>query len=381
MYSCDRAVDVLAGVVARVDHVAVAGGLLVGVGHHEPHGGMPSRVGRSALGVDRHAPGRVDARADLEDQVVDRDLMLVQPADLDDRFEPLVGRFVDPLEAVIGQNAVFARQRNDVRGDAHDHQVQQGCHLRERKVVLGTIGLRQLESDAAPRQFLEGIVVVRPLGIEHRRRPGDPIPRQVVVADDEIDAQRFGILDLFARLDPAVQRDDQLHAGRSRGLDPLDRDAVALGVAVGDVERQLGVPQTLQERIHQCHGRRSVHVVVAVDHHFLLLSDGLFDPGHRPIHVLHPERIVQVFEPGFKKLTCFLVSFDAPLNQEARQNGSDPELDRQMLGQRGIRLFLENPSFFCVHTFCFLYCFCFLSLSYSYSFSFFATFFVLIQRK
>ena len=136
-----------------------------------------------------------------------------------------------------------------------------------------------------------------------------------MVADDKVDSFGLGIGDLFRRFDPAVERDDQPHALALRVVDRFDRNAVAFGVAVGNVEQQRRESQPAQERIDQRDGGRSVYVVIAVDHDRLVSFDGFVDPFDGAVHILHQERIVQVLQFRVKELPCFLFGFDATLNK------------------------------------------------------------------
>ena len=312
----DRTVDVLAVLIARIDESAVFGGYLLVARDHQIDGRMPAgRGGVLVVGVDLHAPCGVDARPDLEYDVVDRDLVLVEPADLDDRQKSLAGLLVQPLEAVMGQNPVLPDQRDDVRRDADNHQIKQALHLRERQTLVLTVPLQHLEPHSAAGKFLERIPAIDPLGIEHGHRVGNGISGQMMIADDKVDSLGLGISHLFRRLDPAIERDDQLDPLALRIVYRLDRHAVPFGIAVGDVEQQRRVALPSQERIDERHRRRAVHVVISVDHDRLAAAYRLVDSAHGPVHILHQERVMQVLQFRIKELPCFLVCFDAALNK------------------------------------------------------------------
>ena len=63
-----------------------------------------------------------------------------------------------------------------------------GLDLLERDPVFLRIGLHELESHAATRQFVERIGTIDPLGIENGYGTGNFLGREVMVADDEIHA-------------------------------------------------------------------------------------------------------------------------------------------------------------------------------------------------
>ena len=298
----DVAVDRLAVLVVGVDDVAEFGGDALVTLDEQLHGGMPARGrGVFVVFVHAHAAGGVDARADLEDDVVDGDVVLVQAADLDDRQQSLRGFAVEVLEAEVGQDAVLAHQGHDVRGDRDDEQVEQREDLFEGDSVALGIGLHELESHAAARQFVERVGAIDPLGVQDGYGLRNLLGREVMVADDEIHAFGLRIDNLFRGLDTAVEGDDEPHALAGGEVDTLDRDAVAFGIAVGDVEGQVFMPDLAQELVNQRDGRAAIDVVVAVDHDLLSVAYGAFDPFDRLVHILHQEGIVEVREVGFKE--------------------------------------------------------------------------------
>ena len=94
----DLAVDALALVVVLVDFVADLAGVFVIAADEQVDGG-PSGL---------HTAGGVDARSDLEDDLVDGDHVLVEPRELDYGLETLAGVGVEPLEAVVCKYAVLS---------------------------------------------------------------------------------------------------------------------------------------------------------------------------------------------------------------------------------------------------------------------------------
>ena len=209
-------------------------------------------------------------------------------------------------EPVVGQNAVLPHQRHDVRGDAHHQQVHQRTNLLEGHVVLLGIGLNQLEAHPAARQLVEGVGAVDPLGVQYSHGLRYFVGREMVVADDEIHAFLLRIDYFFRGFDATVQRDDESYALAGRMVDSLDGYAVAFGIPVGNVERQVLVSDVAEELVDQRHGRAAVDVVVAVDHDFLMVADGLLDARDRLVHVLHQEGVMEVGQARFEELLSLL---------------------------------------------------------------------------
>ena len=297
------AVDVLAILIVGIDYAAELLSLFVITLDKQVHRRMAARGGRILVVlVHTHTPCGIDARPDLEDDVVDGDVVLVQTADLDYRVQSRRGHTVQPLEPVIGQNTVFSRQRDDVGGDAHHQQVEQMLDFGKRDAVLHGIGLHQLETYAAARQLVERIVAVGPLGVEHRHRRRNLVGRQVVVADNEINTLFLCIDNLLHGLDTAIEGYCQRHALARGEVDTPDRYAVAVVVTVGDVENKVLVTYLAKKLVYQRYGRGAVHVVVAIDHDLLIVGHGALDALHRLVHILYQERIVQIGELRVEKL-------------------------------------------------------------------------------
>ena len=95
----------------------------------------------------------------------------------------------------------------------------------------------------------------------------------MVVADNHVDTVPGGVFRLVRLLDAAVEGDDEAALLFNGVVHALERDAVALGVAVGDIEEQV-VHIGAQDAIDERHRRGAVHVVVAVDEDTLLMADG-----------------------------------------------------------------------------------------------------------
>ena len=226
------------------------------------------------------------------------------------------------------QDAVLPHHGHKVRGDGHDLQVQQRFQGLEVDVVFLGIALDELEAHAAAAQVVEGIVVVLPLGVQHRHGAGKLVLREVVVANDHVDALAAGVLHLLNGLDAAVQGDKEVDAVVRGPVQAFVRDAVALVIAVGNVVfHPLG--EAADEGIDQGDGRRSVHVVIAVNQDFLAFGDGLVEPFHGLVHVLHQEWVVEVVEAGPEEAAGLLESFHTALDQQLRQNPVYTELRRQ----------------------------------------------------
>ena len=172
-------------------------------------------------------------------------------------------------------------------------------------------------------EFLVGVGAVFALGVEDGECVGQRVAFEVVVGDDDVDAVLVGKVHHVVGLDAAVEGDEQVDAVLLAELDAFLGDAVAFGVAVGnvvfDVLVGVGTTDFAQEGIDECHGGGAVHIVVAIDHDFLIVDDGFGESVHGFVHVLHQEGVVKLLDIGLKKVARLLHGGDAALRQERGQ--------------------------------------------------------------
>ena len=210
---------------------------------------------------------------------------------------------VQATKTIVSQHTVLIHQRHDVRGDTHHQQIQQRQDLLKGDAVALGVGLYQLKTDTTPRQLVEGVGAIVPLGIQDGYGLRNLLGRKMVVANDEIDPLTLCIDNLLGSLDSAVQGDDQRDTLAGGVINTLARNTVSLRVAVGDIEREVFVSDLAQELVDQSHRSGSIHVIISVHHNLLAISDGLLHALNRLLHILHQEGIVQVSELRVEELT------------------------------------------------------------------------------
>ena len=163
------------------------------------------------------------------------------------------------------------------------------------------MGLNNLKADATTGELLIGVGAVETFRVEYRHSLGDVIAvGQVVVANDEVDAQTARIGHLFVGLDATVEGDDKFHTRFFCIVDTLKRNAIALAVAVGDIEIDI-VVERLQIGIDKGNRRGAVNIIVAVNKDAFTPSNRLIDTSNGTVHVLYTERIMMLVEPGSEK--------------------------------------------------------------------------------
>ena len=118
-----------------------------------------------------------------------------------------------PFQAVEkGKNAVLAHNGYKVRGDTHCNKVKESIQLLGRYTVVNCKRLHELEAHATTRKMRIRVGRIGSLRIEHRNGTGQFLIGHMVVAHNEIYAQRLGIGNLVNGLDATVEHYNKFHA-------------------------------------------------------------------------------------------------------------------------------------------------------------------------
>ena len=153
---------------------------------------------------------------------------------------------------------------------------------------------------------------------------------QVVVGDDEVDAQALRGFSGGKGADAGVHADDEPNATLGGLLDDLVAHAVAFADAVRHVVVDLSAAQ-LQRRLEDDDGGGAVHVVVAIDEDGLAALDGGAQALHRRAKAGHQIGRVQVAERGIEELAGLLRVLNAARRQQSRHRDRQAHLQGQPL--------------------------------------------------
>ena len=125
--------------------------------------------------------------------------------------------------------------------------------------------------------------------IDHRDRVGHGLGDRVMVGDDGIDPERFGVCHLVYGGNAVIDRDDQLDAALIQSVDRLTMHTVALGLTRRDVIHR--VRTDIGKIGVQQRGRgNAVGVEIAVNTDTLAVFDRLLYPLDRLVHILDLKR-------------------------------------------------------------------------------------------
>ena len=272
-----------------------------------------------------HTPRRIDARTDFEDDIVNADMPGLQFGQVDHGQEAFARVLVQAFEAEVRQDAVFAGHGHQVRGDGDHLQIQQRLQQGELQAVFLDIALGQFETHTTTAKVVEGIVAVFPLGVQDGHGAGKFVLRQVVIADDNLNALGAGIFHFVDGLDPAVQRDNQADPVVRGPVQRLVRQAVAFVVAIRNVKLYFG-RELFDKGIDLCYSRGAVYVIVSVHQDFFTGSDGRVQAFHRLVHVCHEEGVMEVLQAGTEEGTGLLKGGHAALDKQRGQHPVYAEL-------------------------------------------------------
>ncbi len=284
---------------------------------------------RDSFRAGAYASAGVDAGSDLELQVGHRDGLSFHSRHFAQAPHARQRVPVHPLQPVVRQYAVLIGEGHNVGCDGHGEELEDGQELRLVPAFAAQPRLHKFVAHAAAGQAFVGIGAVLALDIENRHRVGDGVARGVVVADNHVDTVFGGVFRLVHLLDAAVEGDDEAALMLNGVVHTLEGDAIALGVAVGDIEEEV-VQVRAQDAIDERHRRGAVHVVVAIDEDAFLMADGAAQPVHRLVHVAHEHRVVLLAERRADVCACRIGGGYAAKDQQAGRGEADIQLGSEL---------------------------------------------------
>ena len=181
----------------------------------------------------RHAAGRIDTRRDLKSNLPRRRrAALAQTGDLQQRAQSFVLHHAQSIQSMLDDDAILTRQRHDVRHRPDGHQLQERLQ-NSAQFVRGPVqrlqqSLRQLERDTDAAKIFFRIGAARLIRIEDGQRRRQLGFRQMMVGDDDVDAQLSRPPHHFSGPNARVHADDERHTFRAGALDNFRAHAVAL---------------------------------------------------------------------------------------------------------------------------------------------------------
>ena len=165
----------------------------------------------------------------------------------------------------------------------------------------------EFEGYGGSAEIFVGVGAVGLGGVDYGDGVGDAegYVGEVVVGDDEVEAEGFGLVGGGEGADAGVDADDEADAGGCGVGEDSGLHAVAFADAVGDVVGDAGGSvfggYALDGGLEEDGGGGAVDVVVAVDEDGLGGGYGLLDAGDGGAHAEHEERVVEVFEGGVEE--------------------------------------------------------------------------------
>ena len=180
-----RAIDLLPARVELLELTRDRVGLLLVRREHQLDAAQ--RAAESARGVESRREDEADAAR--------RQRFPLEARRANHRADARTLRLVEQLEPVAHEHAIFAAQRRDVGDRRERHEIE---HAVDGVLVAADRARqrqRELERDADGGEILVRRRTPGALGIEHRVRRRQRPARQMVVADDDVDALRLQLGD------------------------------------------------------------------------------------------------------------------------------------------------------------------------------------------
>ncbi len=285
--------------------------------------GVAGEEHRDDVGGDVHAACGIDARSEAEGDVSAGDRAgAIELGEVHQRVQAGLRGAAEFTEADGDDDAVFAGE-GDTVGDGSDaEELKEGWEGLGAKsfLVFGGLGggfeqgLREFEGHAGAAEGLGGIGIAGLVGVEDGDGAGESvgIVGQMVVGDDEVEAEGLGVLGFGESAHSGIHTDDEADAGGGGIGKNVLLDAVAFAEAVRDVIAGVGglvfwgnasvrsEPRVLEEN----GGNGAVDVVVAVDEDRFGVGKGGLNAGDGGVHAEHEAGIVQMVEGGGEIFGC-----------------------------------------------------------------------------
>ena len=261
-----------------------------------------------------------------------RDLLVLEPRDLDERRDARQCSRLHAGHALLDNTAVLPAQRHDVCDRAERDELEV---IREGRLAVPRLlrtlcreGLAELKGHADAREILVGVRAVRAMRIDHRAGGRQLAARQMVVRDDDVElASALYRRNIRDRSDAAVHRDEQVRLLRNL-FECLAVEAVALRHAVGDVEVHLRAEFAQRPR-QERRRRHAVDIVVAVDRDVLTPLQCLLDARYGLVHVAHRERVDKGQPLRMQEELRRIARADAAVPEERRHRRIPANLPRK----------------------------------------------------
>ena len=226
------------------------------------------------------------------------------------------------VEPIANHDAVLVVQGHDIGDDAQggqNHRVEQEIAEQRRDLFAAALAHRQrpgqLEGDARAAQAAERVRRSRQPGVDQHGRVGQRVLHLVVVGDDQLQPQPARLLGLGQAGDAAIDRDHQFRALFRDLAKRPGVEAVALFLAMGNVDVGPG-PEQVERLQEDGRAGHSVHVVIAVDVDAPALVDGVEDSLGRKGDAGQQLRGVQAVEGGVEEATGLFGDIDTAIEQQ-----------------------------------------------------------------
>ena len=180
-------------------------------------------------------PGRVQPRRETKTDGRRVDCGRIDPGDLHQLAQTGFLRARERPQPRDRQAAVLIHERNDVRDRRQGDEIEMAAQ----DVRVGAEErLAELEDDSGAAELAERVrgLAIRP----DEWAVGQLLGRAVVIADDDLEAERLGRRDFGGRRDPAVDGQDETAAVAGQARERLFANAVALIEAAGQMPFDLG---------------------------------------------------------------------------------------------------------------------------------------------
>ena len=316
--------------------------------------GVARRKKLDDVGRDVHAAGGVDARGEAKGDIEAGDLLAcrVERSSGEERAETGADGTAELTQAECGDGAIFAVEGHGVSdgGDGrHLEKAGQNFFAQASGIAAKRFGLvetgllkqrlGELERDGSAAEAFFGIGAARLIRVEDGEGNGKRVVGvgQVVVGDDEVEAEAARGIGFSKRAHARVDGDDDANAFGLGRFKHARLHAIAVAEAMRNVKADVA-SQHFDGGFEKDDSDRAVDVVVAIEEDGLVRGDGAFETVDGGGHAPHQEWIVEVRGLGVEEGEGLGGGGDATRNEQLGEDEGQARITGERCGSIGVRV-------------------------------------------
>ena len=166
----------------------------------------------------------------------------------------------------------------------------------------------------------------------------------MMVSDDNINSQLFGMFNFSDRTHSAIHANHQITSLLAQLRDSVDIQTVSFIKTVWNIIMSIN-PQMFEHFQKQRSCSCTINIVIAINPYLLAIFNCVFNTLNGPLHVVHQKGRIHHIEAGIQKIFRLLFILNSANCQQLRKEGRNAQLSGNLSAGFDIR-FLYVPYFF-----------------------------------